>query len=66
MFFCDGKVVSRQRPGEGPVSRVEQFILLTTEPQGYRNQEPKPSPELVATVLPDCFTVDYVRVFDTV
>lgn len=66
VFYCDGKVVSRQSPSDGPVSRVEQFILLTTEPQGYRNKESKPSPELAATVLPDCFTVDYVRVFDAV
>ena len=64
VFYCDGKVVSRQSRGEGPISQVEQFILISTEPQGYRNKDPKPSPDLLATVLPDCFTVDYVRVFD--
>ena len=66
VFYCDGKVVSRQSPEEGPVSRVEQFILLTTEPKGYRNKDPKPRKELLETVLPDCFTVDYVRVFDEI
>ncbi|NLN02996.1 MAG: glycoside hydrolase family 16 protein [Lentisphaerae bacterium] len=66
VFYCDGKVVSRQTPEDGPVSRVEQFILLTTEPQGYRNKVSAPSDALRATVLPDCFTVDYVRVFDEV
>ena len=66
VFYCDGKVVSRQSPEEGPVSRVEQFILLTTEPKGYRNKDSKPQQELLDTVLPDCFTVDYVRVFDAI
>ena len=42
-------------------------ILLTTECQGFRNGNmDRPSDELKAAVLPDCFTVDYVRVFDAV
>jgi beta-glucanase (GH16 family) len=63
VFYCDGRETTRTT---GPVSRVEQFILLTTEPKGYRCKVPAPEPDLLATVLPDCFTVDYVRVFDAV
>ncbi len=49
----------------GPVSAVEQFILVTTECHGYR-QGNAPEPELRAAKLPDYFEVDYVRVFDDV
>lgn len=62
IFYCDG--VETARTSE-PVSQVEQFILLTTECKGYRNGNmDQPSDELKGAVLPDCFTVDYVRVFD--
>lgn len=63
VFYRDGVETART---SAPVSRVEQFILLTTEPKGYRAKVPAPEPELKATVLPDCFTVDYVRVFDAI
>lgn len=64
VFYCDGKEVSR---ASEHVSQVEQFILLTTECQGYRKGDGKtPDPILKTAVLPDCFTVDYVRVFDEI
>ena len=59
----------------GPVSDVEQFILLSTECHGYRGPgfsapvgHPKgtPVPLLFDAKLPDYFEVDYVRVFDEV
>lgn len=64
VFYCDGKETSRT---SAPVSRVEQFILLTTECQGYRHGNmDTPSDKLKKENLPDCFTVDHVRVFDQV
>ena len=64
MFYCDGKETSRANKY---VSKIEQFILLTTEPRGYRQGDgTQYAPELDDVVLPDCFTVDYVRVFDRV
>lgn len=63
-FTCDGRETAR---AENHVSKIEQFILLTTECQGYRSGNmDQPSDELKAAVLPDCFTVDYVRVFDAI
>ena len=63
-FYCDGKLTA---VSSGPVSKVEQFVLLTTECCGYRSGDLKtPAPELRAAKLPDCFTVDYVRVFDEI
>ncbi len=63
-FYCDGKQTAHS---DGPVSEVEQFILVTTECKGYRKGDYKtPSEELKQAVLPDCFTVDFVRVFDQV
>lgn len=49
----------------GPVSHVEQFILVSTECRGYR-YEGKCDPALNGVVLPDYFEVDHVRVFDDV
>lgn len=64
VFYCDGKETSRANKY---VSHVEQFILLTTECYGYRmGNMDTPCDELKTAVLPDCFTVDYVRVFDEV
>ncbi len=60
VFYCDGKEVSR---ASEHVSRIPQFILLTTEIQGYR----KNCPEKVGDKFEDdAFIVDYVRVFDRV
>ena len=59
----------------GPVSEVEQFILVSTECHGYRgpgfgaprgHKAGTPVPALFEAVLPDFFEVDYVRVFDAV
>ena len=58
---------------------MEQFILVSTEPRGYRNVGAndggltdgqrtwgKPDPKLFEVVLPDFFEVDFVRVYDAV
>ena len=78
VFYCDGEVVSRTSEN---VSKVPQFILLTTEIKGYRQNEPlKIGEECVSgnafwiderkkvsdSFIDDCFVVDYVRVFDEV
>ena len=47
-----------------PISKVEQFILLSTEIKGYRSDEPKT--EWTEEELNDRFICDYVRVFDEV
>ena len=62
-IYTDGKEVNRV---DGPVSRTEQFILVSTECMGYRNNPPVPDPALDRMVLPEYFEVDYVRVFDAV
>lgn len=49
----------------GPVSEVDQFILLSTECRGYRATGAH-DPVLENAVLPDYFEVDFVRVFDAV
>jgi len=60
------------------VSEVDQFVLVSTECHGYHRSENrggleskapggwngKPVPALLKAVLPDCFEVDFVRVFD--
>ena len=43
-----------------------QFILVSTECMGYRNNPPVPDPALDRMVLPEYFEVDHVRVFDAV
>lgn len=47
------------------ISKVPEFILISTEVQGYRRQNHQPSPESFEAVG-DKFYVDYVRVFDLV
>lgn len=64
VFYCDGKETARSKNGD--VSKIPQFILLTTECQGYRHTPPTATEELRNAQLPDCFTVDYVRVFDII
>ena len=62
VFYTDGEEVNRV---EGPVSNVEQFLLITAEPMGYRDfTNPGPDPLLKQIVFPEYFEVDYVRVFD--
>ena len=61
VFYFDGKEMARTN---APISRVEQFILLSTEIKGYRSDEPKT--EWTEEELNDRFICDYVRVFDEV
>ncbi len=63
VFYTDGVEVNRI---EGPVSDVEQFILVSTECMGYRSDPPVPHEQLKKMELPEYFEVDYVRVFDQV
>ncbi len=58
VFYCDGQKVSETHE---TVSRVPQFILLTTEIQGYRNNKPL---FCEGEYVDDAFIADYVRVFD--
>ena len=60
VFYCDGEIVSRATEN---VSNVPQFILLTTEVQGYRKNTPLKVGE---KFVDDAFIVDYVRVFDEI
>ena len=65
VFYCDGKEVSRCNEH---VSHVPQFILLTTEVQGYRykNHEGTPPYVIQGDYVDDAFIVDFVRVYDRV
>ncbi len=47
------------------VSHRPEFILISTEAQGYRKAEHKPTAEALAAIG-DTFLVDYVRVFDAI
>lgn len=58
VFYCDGKETARCSEN---VSLVPQFILLTTEVQGYRRNQPRKVGE---KFIDDAFIVDFVRVFD--
>ena len=58
VFYWDGEEVSRCNAN---VSHVPQFILLTTEVQGYRSNNPK---KVEGKFVDDAFIVDFVRVFD--
>lgn len=78
VFYADGKMVGAQMAPECAVSNVEQFILISTECHGYNRifraageageatVQSQPVPELFNAELPDCFEVDYVRVFDAI
>ncbi|MDR3710774.1 MAG: family 16 glycosylhydrolase [Capsulimonadaceae bacterium] len=60
VFYIDGEESWRV---DGPVSDCEEFVLISTECNGYRDGD-TPAPILAKAVLPDAFVVDYVRVFD--
>ena len=76
-FYADGKLVGSQLPPDCPVSKVEQFILVSTECHGYNryfaeiggagnpSDVCKPAEALFET-YPDEFVVDFVRVYDDV
>lgn len=64
-FFIDG--VQDGEKITSPVSRIPQFILLSTEVKGYRSSLHTASEKAkIAAKLGDSFNVDYVRVFDRV
>ena len=76
VFYCDGEEVSRCN---AHVSQVPQFILLTTEVQGYRSvksgkvkmhggdgEADTPPFVIKGDFVDDAFIVDFVRVFDRV
>lgn len=75
VFYCDGKEISRC---SAHVSQVPQFILLTTEVQGYRSVkngkalllghvEADDFPFIIkGDFVDDAFICDFVRVFDRV
>jgi len=54
----DGKI-------EADISHCPEFILISTEPRGYRFEDHQPTEEARAAIG-DTFVVDYVRVFDIV
>lgn len=62
IYYIDGKESWRV---DGPVSNREQFILISTECNGYRKSD-SPAEELKKAILPDYFIIDYVRVFDEI
>lgn len=63
VFYYDGKETARTQK---PISQVPQFILLTTEVQGYRRGDGQKHDKESENSLGDSFVVDYVRVFDIV
>ena len=63
VFYCDGVETSRTTK---KISQVEQFILISTEIEGYRKGDGKKHKEGAECILDDKFIVDYVRVFDQV
>lgn len=59
-FYIDG---TEDGHIDGLVSRCPEFILISTEPKGYRDASHEPRKEAYESIG-DTFTVDYVRVFD--
>ena len=80
IFYADGKEVGRQMAPKCAVSEIDQFILVSTECHSFHHSSNrggleskasegwsgKPVPALFKAVLPDCFVVDYVRVYDEI
>ena len=64
VFYIDGQEDGRSKPGD-PVSHRPEFILISTEVNGYRSKTHTATAEARAAVG-DTFVVDYVRVFDIV
>lgn len=62
VFYVDGEESWRFHD---VVSHVEQFLLISTECIGYRSAGTS-GKELTDDSIPDCFTVDYVRVYDEI
>ncbi|MGN1047403.1 MAG: family 16 glycosylhydrolase [Eubacteriales bacterium] len=59
-FYVDGKEDGKI---EEYVSHCPEFILISTEPIGYRKDGHKPTQEAI-DAIGDTFVVDYIRVFD--
>lgn len=63
-FYVDGRVDGHIA---GPVSKVPQFILISTEVNGFRGGSHSATEEAhAAAKAGDTFVVDYVRVFDAI
>ena len=60
VFYFDGKETART---DKTVSQIPQFILLTTEVQGYRRNDPV---KVGDKFIDDAFIADHVRVFDRI
>ncbi len=80
-FYTDGKLIGSQLAPECVVSDVEQFLLVSTECHGYHRHFTKKGGEGETTTqkkewgnpveelfsaCPDCFEIDFVRVYDAV
>lgn len=64
VFYVDGK---EDGTITEDVSATEEFILISTETMGYRNENHLPIAEAIETAKTgDAFLVDFVRVFDLV
>ena len=61
-FYIDGKFDGHIA---SPVSHTEQFILISTEVQGYRHAAHRPT-QAAYDAIGDEFIVDYVRVYNKV
>ncbi len=61
-FYVDGKEDGKITT---EISHCPEFILITTEVNGYRHANHKPTEEAMAAIG-DTFLVDYVRVFDKI
>ncbi len=59
-FYVDGKEDGHI---DKYISHRPEFILISTEPNGYRDKDHEPTEEAKAAIG-DTFLVDYVRVFD--
>jgi beta-glucanase (GH16 family) len=62
-FYMDGREDGRIK-GKG-ISLRPEFVLISTEVQGYRSETHQPS-DAARAALGDTFLVDYVRVFDEI
>ena len=51
---------------DDPVSDTEQFLVISTECDGYRGKDAKPAEALRQIRLPDDFLVDFIRIYDEV
>ena len=62
-FYIDGKEDGHV---DQYISKRPEFILISTEVQGYRHEDHQPVKEAFDIIGKDVFMVDYVRVFDLI